>query len=269
MPDARSAERDRAAILAHIGSIFEAYFRRDRVTIRKTHTEDWRGFQVATRRIVRGLAQYVDAAEEVLKTLKATRYEMLDTEVDVHGDLALVWYLARDWLDDGAGGERPVLLRALDVYRREPAGWNQCGSHVSALSEGAWPTEVTDADRRELLSVRESVWRAFFENDRAKLEQLLPPETLAINAGSEPWLDRARALAMAQEWSAGGLKLLALEFPRTEIQRYADVAILSSHYRWEAEMSGKRESVAGRATELFVRRGGRWLNAGWHLDSGE
>ena len=268
MSAANSTLSDRDAIVAHVRSIFDAYLRHDRAAIRATHTEDWRGFQVATRQIVRGLPGYMEAAEDVLRRLRATRYELLDTEVDVQGDRALVWYVARDWLDDGLGGERTVLLRALDVYRREKAGWNQCGSHVSALAEGAWPTPLTDAERSALLAARETVWRAFFANDQAALARLLPPETIAVNAGTEPWLDRKGALAMAEEWAAGGLRLLSLEFERTDIQRYGDVAILYPRYRWEAEMSGERTSCAGRATEIFVRRDGAWLNAGWHLDSG-
>jgi ketosteroid isomerase-like protein len=132
-----TANEDRDAIVAHVRSIFDAYLRHDRAAIRATHAADWRGFQVGTRRIVRGLDDYMSAAADVLKSLKARRYELLDVEVDVQGDLALCWYVARDWLDDDAGGERPILLRALDVYRREPTGWNPCGSHVSALPEGA------------------------------------------------------------------------------------------------------------------------------------
>ena len=266
MPATTTSDRD--AIVAHIRSIFDAYVRHDHETIRATHTRDWRGFQVATRRIVRGLDDYMEAADEVLKTLKARRYELLDTEVDVQGDLALCWYVARDWLDDEAGGEKPVLLRALDVYRREPRGWNQCGSHVSALAEGAWPVRIDESTRAELLAAREAVWRAFFANDQARLAELLPAETIAINAGEEAWLDRAGALAMAQEWAAGGLKLLNLAFERTEIQRYGDVAILFSQYRWSAEMAGKPAAGAGRATEVFVKRSGRWVNSAWHLDSG-
>jgi ketosteroid isomerase-like protein len=126
---------------------------------------------------------------------------------------------------------------------------------------------VDDATRAELLAAREAVWRAFFANDQARLAELLPAETLAINADSEPWLDRAGALAMAREWAAGGLKLLGLAFERTEVQRYADVAILFSNYRWTAEMGGKPASGAGRATEVFVRRAGKWVHTGWHLDT--
>ncbi len=31
----------------------------------------------------------------------------------------------------------------------------------------------------------------------------------------------------------------------------------------------KRATSPGRATEVFVRKNGRWTNPGWHLDSGK
>jgi len=30
--------------------------------------------------------------------------------------------------------------------------------------------------------------------------------------------------------------------------------------------AGKASTMRGRATEVFVRRDGRWLHPGWHLD---
>jgi hypothetical protein len=32
-------------------------------------------------------------------------------------------------------------------------------------------------------------------------------------------------------------------------------------------MHGKRSISSGRATEIFVRRDGRWTNPGWHTDA--
>lgn len=127
---------DEQAILAHVHSIFRAYLDRDRSSIRRLHTEDWRGFQVGSRRIIRGIDEYMAAAEATLSALRAVRYEMLDTEVIVSGDFAVIYYVARDYLQGEAGSERTTLLRAVDVYRREPGGWNQAGSNVVALPDG-------------------------------------------------------------------------------------------------------------------------------------
>ncbi|MGE5278376.1 MAG: SDR family oxidoreductase [Acidobacteriota bacterium] len=45
-------------------------------------------------------------------------------------------------------------------------------------------------------------------------------------------------------------------------------AILYSLYSFETEKQGRRETTSSRATEVFVRGGGRRVNAGRHLDSG-
>jgi ketosteroid isomerase-like protein len=71
----------------------------------------------------------------------------------------------------------------------------------------------------------------------------------------------------AADFQADGGKLLRLEFPRTEIQRFGDVAVIWTSYVVETEENGKRAVVSGRATEIFVRRNGEWVNPGWHTDS--
>ena len=128
---------------------------------------------------------------------------------------------------------------------------------------------VSPALRREILAAREKVWRAWFANDKVALEAALPEETLAINAGEEPWQDRAAVLASAREFAGQGAKLLRLKYPRTEIQLYGDVAILYTSYLFEVESQGQRQTSSGRGTEIFVRRKGVWVNSGWHLDSGK
>ncbi len=127
---------------------------------------------------------------------------------------------------------------------------------------------VTPAVRRELLAAREAVWRAWFANDRGKLDAIIPEEIIAINQGEEQWHKRDAVLASAEQFAGQGGKLLRLEFARTEIQLYGDVAILYSTFLFEVENQGKRETVSGRGTEIFVRRAGVWVNSGWHLDSG-
>ena len=127
---------------------------------------------------------------------------------------------------------------------------------------------VTPELRRELLATREAAWRAWFNNDRDAMKVHFPADTLAINAGEEPWVDQAAVFSSARAFAEQGGKLVRLEFPRTEIQLYGDVAILYSLYLFETETAGKRQTTAGRATEVFVRRNGAWVNPGWHTDSG-
>lgn len=135
--------------------------------------------------------------------------------------------------------------------------------------------QVSPALRREILRAREAVWRAWFANDREKLDWMIPTETVAINAGAEEWEGRAEVLAGSRAFVEGGGRLIRLEFPRTEIQLFGDVAILYTTYRFETESGGEprqrrgeRSVTAGRGTEIFVRRDARWVNSGWHTDSG-
>jgi ketosteroid isomerase-like protein len=122
-------------------------------------------------------------------------------------------------------------------------------------------------ERGEILKVRESVWRAWFADDTKALERLVPPDTIVISSGEEKWKNQADVLRTAAEFHSGGGKLTRLEFPRTEIQRFGEVAIIWTTYVVETEENGKRSVSSGRATEIFVRRNGEWVNPGWHTDS--
>jgi ketosteroid isomerase-like protein len=122
-------------------------------------------------------------------------------------------------------------------------------------------------DRAELLKAREEVWRAWFANDAKALEALVPPDTIVISSGEEKWKNQSDILQSAAKFQAAGGKLIHLEFPRTEIQRFGDVAITYSQYLYETEVDGKRSATSGRVTEVFVLRRGKWTNPGWHTDS--
>lgn len=132
-------KKDREEILAHIRSIFEAYIRRDREAIRKTHTADWTGFQNPSTRIERGIQDYMRNADLSLQTLVGTGFEILDSEVQIRGDTAIVYYVARYDCVHSDGRASSVPLRSVDIYRRESDGWIQCGSHISVVpAEASW-----------------------------------------------------------------------------------------------------------------------------------
>ena len=122
-------------------------------------------------------------------------------------------------------------------------------------------------DRGDLLKVREQVWRAWFANDKPNLEKLVPPDTLVISSGEEKWKHQAEVLQSAADFQAAGGKLVRLEFPRTEMQRFGDVAVIWSQYIVETEMNGKTSISSGRVTEIFVFHNGQWTNPGWQTDS--
>ena len=133
----------------------------------------------------------------------------------------------------------------------------------------AKPTNISPEIRQRIFAAREAVWRAWFANDRAALEKLIPAEVIAIGNGEEAWSDRAKIFADAKGFVDAGGKLIKLDFPKTEIQVYGNTVLVYTTYRYEIEMNGQRTTSTGRATEMFVRRGDDLVNVGWHMDSGK
>lgn len=119
----------------------------------------------------------------------------------------------------------------------------------------------------ELLKARRAVWIAWFENDQSALKKLVPDDSVVCSTGEAGFKHQADVLKGAIDFHAAGGKLINLEFPKTEVQHFGDVAITWSEYVLELEVGGKRERTVGRATEIFVKRKGQWTNPGWHTDS--
>jgi ketosteroid isomerase-like protein len=136
---------------------------------------------------------------------------------------------------------------------------------VTTLGTAGLPAQ--QENDRELLRVRESVWRAWFAGDIKSLRELVPAETIVMSSDEGEWKNQASVLQSAADFHAQSGKLLRLEFSRTEVQHFGDVAIVWSNFLVETEMNGKDSVSTGRASEIFVRRNGRWLNPGWHTDS--
>ena len=64
LPFAASAQddraADRAAIKAHIESIFQAFIRKDPAALRATHAENWLGYLEGSRTMIKGIDGYMD-----------------------------------------------------------------------------------------------------------------------------------------------------------------------------------------------------------------
>src|SRR5712691_7034236 len=124
----RSADRE--AIRKHIDVIFNAYIHQDRETVRKTHSEDWRGFLTQSRSIIRGIDEYMSAADNSLKFGGLTGYRMVDYDISFHGDIAIINYVAEiDWKDGDTSGTGK--LRVLDVYEKRKGDWIQIASNTA------------------------------------------------------------------------------------------------------------------------------------------
>jgi hypothetical protein len=120
----------------------------------------------------------------------------------------------------------------------------------------------------EVLEVREAAWRAWFAGDERTLGDLLPSEFLAIGAEGGPDIsDRAKTLESSRKFKASGGRLITLTFAETRSQRYGDTVILYGFYEAVFETGAEKHTMRGRLTEIFVRRDGRWIHPGWHLDA--
>lgn len=132
-------ERDREEILNHIHTIFKGFISKDREGIRKAHATDWVGFMGPSQKIERGIDDYMAHADFSLTHYNGVDYELIDTEVQIHGDIGIVYYIARFVYEDQEGGRQTIPLRSVDIYRRDPNGWIQAGSHIVPIpSHTGW-----------------------------------------------------------------------------------------------------------------------------------
>jgi hypothetical protein len=275
-PD-RSA--DAAAVRAHIESIFQAFIDGDQDKIFATHTEDWRGLLEGYPTPIKGIDEYMRAngiewprpanAPKMTPYLpKGTTYKISDFDVHFYGPELAVASFIGEFQHNGVTLRR---FRIMDVYAKRKGSWIQAASHTAIDPEWraeqiSQPRTVTPEIRERILAAREAVWKAWFANDRALLEKLIPEEAIAIDSGEENWSTRSAILEGAKRFADSGGKLVKLEFPKTEIQVYGNTVIVYTSYVYETEVNGKRTTVSGRGTEMFVRRGNDLVNVGWHLD---
>lgn len=269
--DKRPADRD--AVLKSLDRIFQGFIHQDDAELRATHAAQWLGFLEGTTGVMHGVEEYMEASTSPVKSpVHMTGYKLLERDVLFYGDVAIVPFVCEVEIG-GPGLKQPIKnkLRILDVFARLNGQWVQVATDTArspdaeALSMASFRT-LGDAGKKSLLEAREAVWRAYFANDRAKLEELLPEELIAIDGG-EKWSTREDIFASAKGFADGGGKLVRLEFPETQIQVYGYTAIIYTKYLLELNAGGKQSTRTGRATEMFVRRQDKWLNTGWHLDA--
>jgi ketosteroid isomerase-like protein len=266
---------DRAAIRAHIDSIFQAFIKKDVAALRATHAENWLGYLEGSREVIKGIDGYMDWNQVDPKNPYGMKnYKMREFDMIFKGDAAFVCFVA-DEESVTPNGSFHRALRISDFYTKQNGKWIQSGSdtalHAESMEEQlAAPRPLGDQMKKRLLDAREAVWRTYFAGDRAALEKLIPEETVTIEAGdNSAWSNRQTILDGAAQFAKSGGKLLKLEFPKTEIQVYGFTAVIYSNYAYELEVGGQHINRSGRVTEVFVLRQGQWVNPGWHMDSGK
>jgi ketosteroid isomerase-like protein len=118
----------------------------------------------------------------------------------------------------------------------------------------------------EVLVAREAAWRAFYDGDVKALGDVLPEDFIGINMNAGPFTNRAQILDAARAFRERGGRLVRLTFPETQAQRFGDVVVLYGRFEVVFQLGGEERTRRGRLTETFVRRDGKWLHPGWHLD---
>jgi ketosteroid isomerase-like protein len=262
---------DRAAIRADIDGIYRAFINKDRVKVRATHADNWHGFLEGSRTMIHNIDEYMNYVGPMRGQYGMVDYKFRDFDIVFAGDAAFVTFVT-DIEIKTPTGIRHAVQRLADFYVKTNGKWLQTGSNTSISPETieeqtSMPEPLDDSTRANLLKAREAVWRAFFANDRAALERLIPEELITIESHGDQFGHRKEVLAEAEQMAKSGTKLARLEFPQTEIQMYGNTAILYTTYLYELERDGKKSTSSGRATEVFVMRKGQWVNPGWHLDA--
>ena len=196
-------------------------------------------------------------------------YRIVEYDTVWYGDVAVVNFVADV---DYMFGSQPwrSKLTLMDIYAKEDGRWTQVASQTSyhpdyqerRMSE---LQPLSESARKELLIAREAVWRAWYGGDTARLKDLLPPELVTLGPGESGWGVHDGIIAASEQFAKNGGKLTRLDFPRTEIQSYGSTAIIYTSYVLDVVRGGRGHTETGKATEIFVRRGGKWLNTGWQL----
>jgi hypothetical protein len=268
---AQARAADEAAIRAHIESIFQAFIDKDRDKLAATHGKNWRGYLSYSDTVIKGRDNYVRASvgdgPMEPKGQGMIGYKILEYDTVWYGDVAVVNFVADVHYKWGPEPHTSKLT-LMDIYAKEDGGWIQVASQTSLHPEYQQRRmsdlqQLWDDDRKALLEAREAVWRAWYGGDIKALKELLPPELITLTP--EGWGNYDVIIAASAEYAKGGGKLVRLQFPRTDMQSYGNTAIIYTSYELDLNEGGKARTERGKATEIFVRRSGKWLNTGWQL----
>jgi ketosteroid isomerase-like protein len=137
-------ERAKDEIRHQIDVFFRAHVNKDWVAIHTQHGEEWRGFSVDARSLLRGSDAHVTQAEAMLKNIELIDYEMIEIDYVFHGTICVVPYIARLRSTRTAGRIVEIKVRVLDVYAQEDGDWHQVASHMSLHPDTlvAWDATV-------------------------------------------------------------------------------------------------------------------------------
>lgn len=123
--------------------------------------------------------------------------------------------------------------------------------------------QLSEQEKAEIFTARTLAWVGFYDNTPELLRDIIPAELTFISLAG--WGDVASLPQAMASHAKTGMHLQRLEFSRTDMQRYGDVAICYSEYTIVFDKDGKQTTSKGVASEVFVRKAGRWIHPGWHV----
>jgi hypothetical protein len=122
---------------------------------------------------------------------------------------------------------------------------------------------------KQLVAARDTVWRAFFQNDTAILHRYIPPAAATAEGSAEMrWSNRGDIIRSARRFVDAKSRFIDVVFTNTQIAPSGHSALVQSNYEVITELNGRRDTTRGRATELFVKQGSTWINPYWQLEEG-
>jgi hypothetical protein len=149
-------EADRAAILADVAAITQAYLDGDVTKIYSTHAKDWTGFLGRARVPIKGLDQYMRfqgltyppptaaAQSKPQATSSDTAFRMTDADVNfITPDVGVANLILEYGKKSDADFKVTSRMRITDVYAKRKGLWIQVASHTSM--DPSWQARRTSS----------------------------------------------------------------------------------------------------------------------------
>src|SRR5438552_6968071 len=149
---------DRAAIRAHIDSIFQAFIKKDTAALRATHAQNWLGYlegYLEGSPMIKGIDGYMDWNQVDPKSPYGMKsYKFREFDMIFKGDAAFVCFVA-DVDSNTPNGLFHRALRICDFYAKNDGKWIQNGSdtalHTESMEEQlAAPHSLDDQMKKRL-----------------------------------------------------------------------------------------------------------------------
>jgi len=119
----------------------------------------------------------------------------------------------------------------------------------------------TSEAEEELLKIEKAFADAIVKNDLEGIERLVAGDWIIIDPNGET-VDRARFLEVIK---SGALTHDMMESEDFRVRVYADAAVVTAITSTKGKFMGQEFSTQERATDVFVRRDGRWQCVLTHL----